>query len=58
MPWPNAAACWSPAQPVIGISAPRKLAAVDPKLPLDRRTSGRMHRGTPKMPQSSSLQPS
>ena len=57
-PCPKAAACWSPAQPAIGIGAPSRSAAISPKPPLDGRTSGRIAAGTSKMRSRSSLQAS
>src|SRR4051812_46618311 len=54
-PWPNNAACWSPATPQMDASMPRTERLVVPKSPLERRTSGSSSRGTPNSSQSSSL---
>ena len=53
-PWPKRAACWSPATPATGISAPTISASIVPKSPLLRRTSGRMPDGISKSPRRSS----
>ena len=36
-PWPKSAACWSPAMPAIGISAPNHSGSVTPNTPLEAR---------------------
>ena len=56
--WPNRAACWSPATPVMGKAAPSASGSVVPNDPDDGRTSGNTARGTSKSPSISSDQSS
>ena len=48
--WPNKEACWSPAMPPMGISAPKRSDVVCPYRKLDGRTSGSIRTGTPSAP--------
>ncbi len=54
--WPMVAACWSPATPRMGISAPNRLFSVTPKSAAQSSTSGSMAFGTRRMSSSSSSQ--
>ena len=51
---PNNAALWSPAIPVIGISAPNHSGSVYPKIPTDGLISGSIHFGIFSIERSSS----
>ena len=53
-PWPNRAACWSPAMPASGTAAPSSSASAT--TPADGTTAGRIDRSTPKSSSSSSSQ--
>ena len=53
--WPNSAACWSPAMPLIGIpSGTPQRCDVTPTRPAEATTSGNAARGTPSSSHSSS----
>ena len=54
-PWPNSAACWSPATPRIEIGAPKCSRPAVPKSPLEVRTSGSTDRSTSKRSHNSWL---
>src|ERR1051325_8215715 len=45
-PWPNSAACWSPATPAMRSGSPKTPAGTQPNAGAEGCTSGRMARGT------------